>query len=512
MKARANIETFGATYGLVADARLAVADGLSRLPMGVFTRNRRAVVADLLTGRFGLYQDVVSQVWGSIVANAALPVFLALILAVIDWRVAAVAVAFVPVAALAIPWSHRLLARAADRLAGQREDLVAGLLDQIEGARDLRHYDRDAFRRHRLEGELAVFEQAQMRAELAPAPALLVFAFLLHLGFAATALAAALLAGGEGGSPAGLVLLLVLGLRFGRAVLDLGLNLAEARFARETLARMRALVAEPPLPEPTMDATPADASIALDGVSFAYDATDDTAALYGIDGIIPAGSMVALVGPSGSGKSTLAHLIGRLWDVGGGAIRIGGVDVRAMTATTLAGQVALVLQDVVLFEGSIADNIRLGRPEASDAEVEHAAHAARAHEFITALPDGYATCLDAEGGPLSGGERQRVAIARALLKDAPILVLDEATASIDPGQETEIRQALGALMRGRTVVAIAHRLWTVVDASQIWVMEGGRIVQRGTHDVLFAEESGLYRRLWDAQEGTHSWRIGAADE
>jgi len=256
LKARANIENFGGAYGLVADARLAVADGLSRLPMGVFTRNRRAVVAELLTGRFGLYQDVVSQVWGLVVANAALPVFLALILAAVDWRVAVLAVAFVPVAALAIPWSHRLLARAAERLAGLREDLVTGLLDQIEGVRDLRHYDRERLRRRQLEEALAVFERAQIGAELAPAPALLAFAFLLHLGFAATALAAALLAGPEAGSPAGLVLLLVLGLRFYRAVLDLGLNLAEARFARETLARIRALAAEPPLPEPVGGHTP----------------------------------------------------------------------------------------------------------------------------------------------------------------------------------------------------------------------------------------------------------------
>ena len=229
-----------------------------------------------------------------------------------------------------------------------------------------------------------------------------------------------------------------------------------------------------------------------------------------IRGRIPAGRMVALVGPSGSGKSTLAHLVARLWDVESGSIRIGGVDLRALSAQTLARSVAMVLQDVVLFKGTIADNIRLGRPDASDDAVEQAARSARAHGFITRLRDGYATRLNAEGGPLSGGERQRIAIARALLNDAPILVLDEATANIDFENEADIQAALASLTRGRTLLVIAHRLWTVTGADEIWVIDRGRIVQRGPHDRLLAEEAGLYRRLWDAQSRSRSWRIAGS--
>lgn len=508
LKARANVENFAATYGVVADARLAMADHLSRLPMGVFTQTRRAVIAELLAGRFSLYQDVVTHVWGLAVVNAALPVFLWGVLLMVEWRIALVAAAFVPVAFAAIPWSLRLLSRASEAVADQRDDLVAGVVDQIEGSRDLRQYDRAAQRRGLVEDQLQRFEQAQMRAELAPAPALLAFAFVLQLGFAVAAIIAAVGVTRGDIMPVALILLLVVALRFYRSIMDLGLNLAELRFARDTLARIRRLAAESPLAEPPVSRTPADAGITFDAVSFAYEGNGG-AGLHGIDGHIPSGAMVALVGPSGSGKSTLAHLVARLWDVGSGSITIGGVDVRALSADTLARTVAMVLQDVVLFEGTIADNIRLGRPEASDDAVEQAARAARAHTFITALPQGYATTLDAEGGPLSGGERQRIAIARALLKDAPVLVLDEATANIDTENEAEIQAALSTLTAGRTVLVVAHRLWTITRADAIWVIDRGRIVQRGAHRDLLADSDGLYRRLWDAQMQARSWRIAS---
>lgn len=505
LKACTNIDNYSAVYRLVADGRLVVADHLARLPMGMFTHARRGAIVELLTGRFALYQDVVARAWGLVVANFALPIFLWCILLAADWRLALVAAIFIPVALLAIPWSHRLLSRASDRLAVLRDNIVAGLVDQLEGMRDLRQFDSREHRRLLMERQLTRFEAEQMKTELAPAPAILAFAFLLQVGFAATAIIGAYMVTRGSIAASSFLLFLIIALRFYGAIMDLGLNLAELRFARDTLQRIRKLVAEPALPEPLTGRAPNDASIAFDDVSFSY---ADNEVLTGISGHIESGTMVALVGLSGSGKSTLAHLVARLWEVKSGSIRIGGVDLREMSADTLNRTVAMVLQDVVLFEGTVSENIRLGRMDATDAEVEAVARAARAHDFICKLPSGYKTSLQG-GGKLSGGERQRIAIARALLKDARVLILDEATANVDLENEAEIQAALSELTKDRTVIVIAHRLWTITSADQIWVLDGGRIVQTGTHPQLVAQVDAPYCRLWQAQNQAREWRIAA---
>lgn len=234
-------------------------------------------------------------------------------------------------------------------------------------------------------------------------------------------------------------------------------------------------------------------------VEFAYRDLDGRAApaLRGVSLTAEPGTITALVGPSGAGKSTLAKLVCRFWDVDAGSVRVCGADVRAMPFDQLMSQVAVVLQETFLFDDTVAANLRLARPEAADAELMAAATAARAHEFVTALPDGYATRIGERGANLSGGERQRLSIARALLKDAPIVVLDEATAFVDPENEAALQDALGELARGRTLLVVAHRLSTIVGADQILVLDEGRIVERGRHDGLVAA-GGLYARMWQA--------------
>jgi ATP-binding cassette, subfamily B, bacterial IrtB/YbtQ len=218
--------------------------------------------------------------------------------------------------------------------------------------------------------------------------------------------------------------------------------------------------------------------------------------------------LTALVGASGSGKSTLVHLIARLWDVprGQGAIRIGGVDIRDVPFEQLHQHIAMVFPDVALFSGSVLGNLLVGRPGASREEIERAAIAARAHDFIRALPDGYDTVLGEGGGSLSGGERQRLSIARALLKDAPIVLLDEATASVDASAELEIQRAIDELVQRKTGVVIAHRLRTVRRAQQIVVLDGGRVAETGTHEALL-KCCGVYAALWGEQERAKSWKI-----
>ena len=235
----------------------------------------------------------------------------------------------------------------------------------------------------------------------------------------------------------------------------------------------------------------------------------DNKVLNGINQEIDKGEKVVIVGPSGSGKSTCARLAARLWDVTEGTIRTGGVDISTVDPEALLTDYSMVFQDVVLFRDTVMENIRLGRRGATDEEVIAAAKAARCDEFIRKLPQGYQTMIGENGSTLSGGERQRISIARALLKDAPVILLDEATASLDVENESAVQDALSRLLQGRTVLVIAHRMRTVAGADHIVVLENGRVAQQGTPEELM-EQGGLYRRMVELQRETARWKLGVS--
>ena len=300
------------------------------------------------------------------------------------------------------------------------------------------------------------------------------------------------------------------------AVLLLGTAMAEAIMpymslyhmidkAKISAMRINALLDAPVLQQHEPRQTPQDSSVVFENVSFSYPGRTGKA-LDNISFTAPAGSFTALVGASGAGKSTVARLIPRFWDADSGSIRIGGAEIRAIDPHTLMEHIAFVFQDNFLFSASIADNIRLGVPDADDAAVIAAARAAQAHDFILQLPHGYDSRAGERGTNLSGGQRQRITIARAILQNRPILVLDEATAFTDPENEALLMQALKALMHGKTVLMIAHRLPTIRDAGQILVFSGGKLVEQGRHDALLAA-GGHYAELWRAGEQSRQWQI-----
>ena len=251
------------------------------------------------------------------------------------------------------------------------------------------------------------------------------------------------------------------------------------------------------------DKTIKNCDIELCNVTFAYNEED---VIKDISFKIPERSVTAFVGPSGSGKSTLSKLIARFWDIEKGTIKIGGKDIRSMDPDTLMQQMSFVFQDVTLFNDTIFNNIRIGKPDATDEEVYAAAKAAFCEEFIMRQPQGYQTILGENGGTLSGGERQRISIARALLKDAPIILLDEATASLDPENEVVVQKALAELIKGKTVIMIAHRLRTIVDADQIFVLQNGKLIEHGKHAQLM-EKNGVYERLYSIQKHSLEWGV-----
>ena len=251
------------------------------------------------------------------------------------------------------------------------------------------------------------------------------------------------------------------------------------------------------------DIKPTSYDIEFKDVSFGY---DDRMVLHDLNFTIPQNATTAIVGPSGGGKTTLCNLIARFYDVNNGTITLGGTDIRAFTCDSLLRNISMVFQNVYLFRDTIKNNIKFGRPDAADEQIIAAAKAARCHDFIMALPDGYDTVIGEGGSSLSGGEKQRISIARAMLKDAPIVILDEATASIDPENEHLIQEAISALTHGKTIVTIAHRLATIENADQILVIDGGTVAQRGTHKELL-EQEGTYKTFIKIREQAEGWRI-----
>ncbi|WP_248929841.1 ABC transporter ATP-binding protein [Paenibacillus hamazuiensis] len=290
------------------------------------------------------------------------------------------------------------------------------------------------------------------------------------------------------------------------------LYLAESiRFINEGVERFDRILEEPALPEPEHPRQPTLFDVSFDHVFFSYGTEPgDTDALTDVSFTAHQGEVTALVGPSGAGKSTVAHLVPRFWNVNMGAIRIGGVDIREMATADLMDTVAFVFQESFLFYDTVYNNIAVGRPDAPPEDVYAAAKAAQCHAFIENLPFGYDTLIGEGGVYLSGGEEQRINVARAILKNAPILVLDEATAFADPENEYEMQLALKALMKNKTVLVIAHRLSTIRDADQILVMENGRIVERGWHEALLSA-NGLYRRMWHSYQHATQWHMGKGE-
>ncbi|MEV0751185.1 ABC transporter ATP-binding protein [Streptosporangium sp. NPDC050280] len=468
-------------------------DHLARLPIGWYGPGRVGEVS-LLASR-GVLQamSVLAHVLAPYVSAAATPLTIVAVMLAFNWQLGLAALLAVPVVAGIQLWTGHATA-AADAERHYRDQRAAGrVIEYLQAQPALRAGGRTVERFGLLDDSLRGLQRASRRSMLSALPGILGLSITVQAILTALLILGTYLALDGTIGPAEVLTILVLATRCADPLLSLGDIGGRLRNAGAELTKLDTLLRTPPLPEPREPIEPARHDLEFDSVTFRH---GDRTVIDDFSLVLPEGRRLAVVGPSGAGKSTLLQLLARFHDVDTGAIRIGGTDVRAIDTQALMARIAVVFQDVYLFDGTIEDNIRLGRADATEAEVRAAATAARLDEVIERLPDGWATTVGEGGTLLSGGERQRVSIARALLKDAPIVLLDEVSSALDPVNEAAVHLGIERLMVSRTVVMVTHRLHTVRNADRIVFLDGGRVVEEGTHDELL-RCGGRYAAFWD---------------
>ena len=484
--------------------KLKIGDQLKTLPMGFFSGHDAGELSTLLMRNY----EEIENLSSSIVANGAV-IAIRLLIALIILSVFNVkmTLAMFIVIPLAVPFafiSYRRIAHTSAELIAIQQQNAANVIEYAGGITTLQAYHQTGSSFDRLKSDFARLRDDSKRQEKAGGAVSMYGRAILFSGIAIVmGFGAYLLSQGEI-SPFFYIMCLLASLQVYEPIMQLFVFVVSMARMNQCVDKLIALKEEKPLVVCEPARTTEHSDISFRNVSFGYD--KDSSVIRDISFDIPERKFVALVGSSGSGKTTIARLLARFWDVQQGEICIGGVPITEMTQEHLLSKISMVFQDVYLFKDTVAENIRTGKPDASWDEMIEAAKAAACHDFIMSLPDGYDTMIGEGGSTLSGGEKQRISIARAILSDAPIVFLDEATASLDPENEVLIQSAIDALLKDRTVLVIAHRLQSVMNADDIIVLDNGKIIEQGTHDSLL-RRNGRYAALWKSQQTASDWTI-----
>ena len=501
-----HLQQYKATYGLVYNevktTRLSLAERLRKLPLGYFGKRDLADLTETIMGDVNRMEHVWSHVLGYLYGAYISTAIIAVCLLVYDWRLAIACLWGVPVAFGLLFGSRKIAARNAERTKKAAVRVSDGIQEALENVREIRATNQEERYLNGLNQKIDEHERVTIQGELGTGLFVNAASVIMRLGVATTILVGANLIL-SGSIDFMLLFLFLLVITRVYAPFDQSLALIAEMFVSQVSADRMNEIYDTPTAEGAEKFEPKGHDIVFEHVGFSY---DEKEVLHDVSFTAKEGEVTALVGPSGSGKSTCARLAARLWDISKGVIRVSGVDISTVDPEVLLRDYSMVFQDVVLFDDTVMENIRLGKRGATDEEVRAAAKAANCDEFVHRLPQGYNTPIGENGAKLSGGERQRISIARALLKDAPIVLLDEATASLDVENETRVQGALSRLLVGKTVLVIAHRMRTVEAADKIIVLADGRVAEEGTPAELM-NKNGLYHRMVDLQRQSAGWRL-----
>ena len=490
-------------YDEIAATRVGLAEKLRRLPLGFFGKRDLSDLTETLMSDMNRLEHVWSHVLGYLQGAYISTALIAVGLLIFDWRLAVACLWGVPVAFILLFGSRKLSKKYSYETKGKGLDVADSIQETIENVREIRATNQEERYLEELNTKVDDFEKTMIRTELVTGLFVNGASVIMRLGVATTILVGAkLIMSGQIDFMLLFMFLLVITRIY--APFDQSLALIAEVFISEVSAERMEQIADTPAAGGSEVFAPRGHDIEFRDVTFAY---DEEPVLSGVSFTAKEGEVTALVGPSGSGKSTCARLAARLWDVDSGSIEVGGVDIKTVDSEVLLGDYSMVFQDVVLFDDTVMENIRLGRHGASDKDVLAAARAANCDEFVNRLPAGYETPIGENGARLSGGERQRISIARSLLKDAPSVLLDEATASLDVENETKVQEALSRLLAGKTVLVIAHRMRTVEAADKIVVLDQGVVAEQGEPEELLEKENGIFKHMTQLQAQGAAYRI-----
>ena len=492
-----------AGYFMAADRRIAIADRMKSVPMGFFSANSLGQVSGVCTTVVGSIESMVPMVLVNILSGLITTAVFTLLLLLWNWRIGLIALAGIAVYLLVVSAMEKKSAAIAQDSQKSQTALTEAVLETVQGMSVVKSFNLTGKGDKKLQDALEYHRRSNLQVEHVMTPYTAVQEAVLQIASVAMmAAAVALWIGGSLTLPDALMAVVVSFLVFSQVKL-FGMGVSMLRLAGAAIDRTVETEQMPRLDEKGKAVSPQRHDIVFDHVNFSYEAKP---ILRDVSVTLPDKTTTAIVGPSGSGKTTFCNLVARFWDVDSGSVRIGGTDVRDYTLASLMDQISMVFQNVYLFADTIENNIKFGCPEATHAQVVEAARKACCDDFISALPEDYDTAIGDGGASLSGGEKQRISIALAMLKDAPIIILDEATANVDPENEDRLQKAIEALTHEKTVLMIAHRLKTVRGADQILVLDGGRIVQQGRHEELIAQ-SGIYADFVGGRKETAGWKL-----